>query len=75
MGALGFEGLLSSLLLVLFVFASILVVVTIVVGAPLYVFVAGLFGLSGTDAPDFWAFMAAVGIAVGIFALAAVSAR
>jgi hypothetical protein len=63
MGALTWEGLIGSLALVLFVIVGLVALVSMAVGAPLFVFVEGVGSLASIPTPDFGTFMVGVSIA------------
>lgn len=71
--SLNLEGILGSLFLVLLVIFALLAVVTGSVGGVLYLLASGIENLGGSPPPDAAQFFAAVGAAVLILGLAAVS--
>lgn len=73
--SLSFEGLVGSVFLVLFVLLLLVLLATAVLGTPLYVFDAGIRNLAHRPPADAVQFFTAVGAAVVILGLAAISLR
>lgn len=75
MGALTWEGLLGSLILVLTVAGAMLLAVTAVFGSVAYVFASGLQAIRGLPVPDFSTFMLGALVAIFLGMVAAINAN
>lgn len=75
MGALTWEGLLGSLMLVLTVIAGIVLAITAVFGSIGYVFTSGVQAIRGLPTPDFGTFMLGALIVVAVALVGAINAN